>query len=503
MRTFTAVVISLAGCNQVFGLENTRAWDAAPDVNGPVARVVIAERVLLGQGTAAMLDDEPIAGIDVRVGAPGEDLMAVEADGSGGFAIPLALTAQPYRLVFTVPGDPAVHEVQWQGGDGARLVAPQWGRLPRASPPANMDFVFQVTNPPSSFQPGNGAVVLTTGQWSRGTVAAVNGTVIYPYWNNAGSLAGPLGTPDAAHGDQEVLIELEPISGGSLDEAVTGFATMSADLNGTLTGTNVAWAASGQNAMTYNVQGNPSTRVPSVVAGMLPTFSTDIQAGELPSPDMPVMTEPSTESTGGLSSTGAFLSLATYVDATRPLRFVDPFAGQGFTPALLARAKASRTVNGLVLDSGFQEIGTMTGAATNQLAFDVGIADHVKLADHDLLGVSSEGVQITLASHATADLTFSVDGGASTSDCTVTLYAIDDGPPPSLVPVRTFLVLPASPTIVHVATDVFLAGKTYAFAIRCTDQHAIQPTALDFRQLVAFPRSESTLIPATFTVTLQ
>jgi hypothetical protein len=506
MRTSAGALVALAGCNQVFGLGDTRAWDAAPDVagfDGPLARLTIGQRVLIKQGTSAMLADGAIAGLDLRVGPPGGDLVPVAVDAMGGFGLPLALTAQPYRLVYTLPGDPVPHEVQWQGGDSARIVVPQWGRVPHVAPPANMDFVFHVTNPPSSFHVGNGAIVLTIGQWSRGTVAAASDTVIYPYWNNARSLAGTLGTPDSAHAEQEVLVELEPIDIGSLDVAVTGFATMSADLTATTVGTNVAWTSSGQVSMTYNLQGNASTRMPTVIAGSVPTFTSDVHAGDLPNADMPVMTEPSTESTGGLSSTGAFLSLAEYVDGTRPLVFVDPFAGQGYTPALLARAKASRTVNGLVLESGFQQIGVLSGAAVNQIAFDVGIADNVRLAGHDLVGVASEAVPITLPAHAATDLSFSIAGGARTTDCTVTLYAIDAGPPPTLVAVRTFLVLPASPTIVKVPSDIFLSGTTYAFAIRCTDQHAIDPTMLDFRQLFGFPRNESTLFPATFTVTLQ
>jgi hypothetical protein len=506
MRTSAAALLALAGCNQVFGLNATRAWDASPDgggLDGPLARLTIAQRVLLKQGTAAMLADGAIASLDLRVGPADGDLFPVVVDDMGGFGIPEALTTQRYRLVYATPGDPVSHEVQWQGGDGARIAIPQWGRVPRSAPPANMDFVFHVTNPPASFHAGNGATVLTVGQWSRGTVAAASDTVVYPYWSNARSLGGPLGTPDSAHADQEVLIELEPIDVGSPDVAVTGFATMTADLSGSTSGTNVAWMSSGQVSMTYNVQGNPSTRVPTVITGAVPTLSSDFQAGDLPNPDMPVMTEPSADSTGGMSSTGAFLALAQYADGTRPLAFVDPFAGQGFTSALLARAKASRTVNGLVLDSGFQQIGTLSGGAVNQITFDVGIADNVTLAGHDLVGVASEAVPITLPAHASSDLSFSIAGGARTSDCTVTLYAVDDGPPPALVPVRTFLVLPASPTIVNVPPDIFLSGKTYAFAIRCTDQHAIDSTMLDFRQLVGFPRSESTLFPATFTVTLQ
>jgi hypothetical protein len=495
MRTLVvALLVSAAGCNQAFGLDRTKPWDAAPDsppVDGGEVKLSLTWQLMDGQGSGATITTPPIDGVAVQVGAFDGMLQNALVDASGNFHVLEALTANPYRIVYTVPGDPVVHEVQWQGGAGAHLVVPVWGRLPHVAPPANKWFVFHVTNPPAVFTGTNQATVFTRGQWSTGTTFATAAKVTYNYWQNMVALGGAPATPDAAHSDEEVLAQFGTVTGVL---KLTGFARMSADLTDlSALGTNVNWQTPSDDSIGYSTTADPQTRiVSSVNSEPAPTINS--VAGVIPSTNMPVMTEPDAAHIAG---TGGMFQLASAPGQTQPLPFVNPFAPSATSSPMVdvieEQLVRERTLSSLPLDSGFVEIGT-TGASS--FGFGVGIATAPTFATVPLSQLSSEPVSVPVMANSFADLSFTLDTGA-TSDCTITLYQVSS----MLTPLRTFLVPPGNPTVVHVPTSALQDGGEYVFTIACTDQHAIA-TPMDFSQLNPYPRTTSQLAPAAFTVSI-
>ena len=489
--TLVALLVCAAGCNQIFGIDKTNPQppaDAQP-IDGSLVTLSLTWQLLTGHDGNATVTFPAIDGVMVQVGAFDGTLQTVPVDAEGNFRILEELIAHPYRIVYAIPGDPVPHEVQWQGGDGSHLVVPVWGRLPHVAPPASKYFVFHVTNPPAAFTGTNRATVFTAGQWSTGQTFATSAKVTYPYSQNMVALGGAPATPDAANADEEVLVQFD-----AAGNYATGFARMSADLTDlTSLGTNVNWQVPTQDSIGYAPTMDPQSRILSILNGD-PLAAAHSSAGVVPSLSMPVMTE---MNAAGIPGTGALLELASYSGQTSPLKFVNPFAAPSVTApmpdVIEERIVRERALGSLPLDSGFAEIGTQGASA---FAFGVGIADAPSFAGTQLYQLASEPVSVHAMAHSFADLSFAVNGGTRTSDCTVTLFQVTT----MLMPVRTFLVLPGTPTLVHVPTDLLQDGGEYVFAIACTDQHA---STTDFSQLASFPRTTSQLVPAAFTVTLQ
>jgi hypothetical protein len=173
------------------------------------------------------------------------------------------------------------------------------------------------------------------------------------------------------------------------------------------------------------------------------------------------------------------------------------------TPGIRYRQYTARAAGAAMLSSGYQAVSFKTQSTdcnfmTHQpFPFTVGIAENVTFG----MPLLADDTAVTVPTNGFQDLTFALsDGGASTSDCVVTVYRVDST---ALVPLRTIQVL-AKPTnmTVHVPTSDFTSGAQHAFEIVCRDGYP-GAKAGDYRAFGGYPQQESQIFPGTFTVTLQ
>ena len=362
------------------------------------------------------------------------------------------------------------------------------------------------------------ASVLTTGEWilaSNCCFATGQDVYLVNLPNNAQSMSGAMGTPDRAHGDEELVVDFDT---GTAPNRSTGFAKISVDLTGgSLSAATTNWGTtstsfspSSSDSTIRQTRLNKSTVLGTALYAK-PSSTTPIEiiAGVIPNTQMPSMTIRS--ASGGFDDTPVLLPLAHYFSFVSPVAFANPFtsADEPTVDKIMPEALLYRVIHrrpllpasnctidppAMCVDSGFQELVHKTGAVT--VDYPVGIASAVSFAGMPLDNVADGSTMIPLPASGFADLAFSIDGGTMTTDCTATLYHVTT----TLDPLRTFLVIPAATatqTPVRVSTDQLQSGETYAFGIACTDQH---PGAKDgdLSTIGPYPVSGSQLFPATF-----
>ena len=210
---------SLAGCNLLFGLDETTALPDAPAMDAPWM-VIHLGFLQLPPAT----NDTPEAPVEI----PFPDLVKVEAstlDGTtttpltavdGQLLIPAQITAGSWRLIYQRQDEPP-HELQNLPAD-AHVIEPLYGPLERIAPTAGMGYTIT----PTSYQGDHGNNrVFTTGMWTEGTrtLAPAGATLNYDL-PDAVSYDGPLGTPGSK--DRGVLVDFLVLDGcraatGSVD----------------------------------------------------------------------------------------------------------------------------------------------------------------------------------------------------------------------------------------------------------------------------------------------
>ena len=209
------VATTLGGCNQVFGLDETKPVPDAPDVIPPDA---MWSSIQLGFLRLAF--DPAAASIAAPAFTPFPDLMSVAvasfdgplvtraADAMGLVTIPLDITmAGPFRLVYQRTGDPVPHEYQ-NLVPNARVIEALFGPVTRPTVPANAGFLIKPLGAPTNHANNR---VFTVGTWTEGK------TILFPDPGNVRnfdytyqapntvSMSGPLGLTAAT--DAGVLVD--------------------------------------------------------------------------------------------------------------------------------------------------------------------------------------------------------------------------------------------------------------------------------------------------------
>jgi len=203
-------LLALVGCNQVFGIDSTRGFDASVDVVPDMPHVVLDWQIATVLPSGA---PDPIIQFVPIDPAPSVRIAALDAPfesasysaGDGTIAIPRSYLSTTWRLEYTLSGGVA-HEVQWKPADKVgHLTVPLFGRLQRDPVPSNSGYAITPTPRPASLTLPR---VFTTGLWTEGNAASpdpTTGEVDYKF-DQAVSLSGARGSPDPAQGDRALLV---------------------------------------------------------------------------------------------------------------------------------------------------------------------------------------------------------------------------------------------------------------------------------------------------------
>ena len=203
-RSAPGLLALLAGCNWVFGLDETKARPDAP----PLDAQWIPIHLNLLQATLGP-NNKPLAPMEVpipdlaqvQIGTlEGGPLTTVSASG-GMFTVPPEIVAPGWRLVYQRTGG-VVREYQNLPSD-SHVIEPFWGELGRTPPAAGTGYIVTVT--------GGGVDhsvhrVFTIGTWTEGfrPLAPTGATLDYDY-PDAVPYSGTLGVPRST--DRAVLVD--------------------------------------------------------------------------------------------------------------------------------------------------------------------------------------------------------------------------------------------------------------------------------------------------------
>jgi hypothetical protein len=506
-----ALVLVVFGCNQIFGISQTRAWDAHGPIDAPDWKTSITWQTQAAIGGPITFD--PIDGLSVQVasfdaGIATDDatitfpLTTLAVDSTGSFLVPYSLGLEQYRIVFTAP-DGIPTEIQ-SNLQNIRFAFPSYGRLDRDTVPAGATFsgTATIATPP----PYTRARLLTAGLWSVTEVASTGGSFTFQYQTAAISLSGALGVPHAAAGDIEAVVFMS--DGVSAD---SGYVTYTADGLGSAgpapwqdptDTTKMAIYWDEQNIATAQTR---ITNALGSIAGPLGMNTTAPRwAGVMPSTLMPNFVQST------LTGIPPPVLLPLTTSSATPLQFQNPFAGMPLPTAIYTGDTWTRTVpdpdsgsgSGVPLESGFQSItpaDANTPATQAEPDYKVGIARSTSSmpATFGTAQLINEATVVPLGGAANLPLVFGAD--AQVDDCIVTLYRVETSIM-SVTPLARYIVVgtPLDSKVPIVVDAKFLdTSSTFTFGIRC--ELGRNAAMADFTS-VTYPFEMSSTFTATFTV---
>jgi hypothetical protein len=503
-------VVAIGGCNGVFGLAKTDPADALV-IDAPPPTMSLTWRQL----TSTPFDTitfPPIAGVVVSVGAFDGQLASVALRGDGSFDLPYHLTDHPYRVVYQLPGDPVIHELQWQAPSGARFAVPLFGSQSRQAPPAGCGYALKLAAPGAWGCVGNPCRMpfdaFITGVWAQG-IGSYDPVGTSAFFGPIGmqSLSGALDTPQKARGDLGVAVRF---SSQIKPRQALDYVETSVDMVANMSTVAPVTIGSVLTQFTYRSDDTPNNTRIAVALASLPATANppDLAGGIIPSVAMPSMTRASAN--GGFDDSVLFIlndnaetPLSTggnVVQFANPFTDIDPMNPQVTQPdrpaVLRYTLSAQRTLagSGPTLRSGLQ---TVTTDRESVIPFNVGLPTTVSFTKL----LNNDNTPVTLPTDPFVDLKFTIESPPAgtmftTTDCVITTYAVGA----VLSAVRTITVPIATPqVVVHVPTADFLHGSTYAFGIACRNTYPAAANG-DYTILAGYPLSESQLFPGTITI---
>ena len=484
MRSALALLVVTSGCNWVFGLEKTSVYDGG--VDAPDAPPSIRTKLVWGatKSGSTQLDYTVIAPDSpaVMVGEPlgGMPLQTVAYDDDGSFAIPYTLREAPHRIVYTLPGETLVHEVQWSVS-GATLVVPRTSRVTAPPVPSGSGYDLTPTGGPTLTTP----LLMTTGNFTYtrgGPGFTKNGANTKFTFGSARPLAGPLVAPEASKGDKVIVADWAARGGYS---SVSGYAITSVDLMmGALStpAMQPAWVSTATQHMPST--GNNNDPIPVVngtaVDNRLAMVSTgtgmqEMRYGASPSLSLPGFVD------------GQPMML-TFIEASPPQATVtvtDPTSELGYEHVVAVRATRSRMVDGATLTSSIQ---TMTNQLSGTIVLGAPLALNIKLSTTNV----SADATYQASSQATT-LKWDAESTYTAHDYLVTLYEIPSSG--ALIARRVYQVLTPTVTVDGSLLD---AGHKYTFAI--TSRNGFPNAKQGDYKTVSYPFSEATTFSGAITV---
>jgi hypothetical protein len=493
-----AGLLALVGCNQIFGLAPTQAYDAGIDVPPDLPHVVLDWQIATVFPAGATSPGAPdpalvyqpiapaprlrLAALVDPAAAPGDPnpalgkLVPVAYSSSDGFiSIPRDFLTAPWRLEYTL-ADGVPHEVQWLPDDKqGHLTVPLFGRLARNAPPAGGGYTITPNNNPPPYMFPR---VFTTGLWTEGQVIpAPTGTTIDYAFANAKSLSGTNGAPDAVAGDQALVVDYI-VDGASGCRIAVGSATLAPPTLQMAIHSAIApvWDAARVNVMGA-VVGLPFI---GRLANDLGTFSPALSAllyGSAASTSMPGLA--GTQNAAGL--VGAVFPVPVMATLLQCPYNVNPFPMTA-QPALLdafprvlhVQLVDTRTALGITLISGMETVIAASGTGAFTMAFPAPLPTKITLMTPAKGAVpldgSAESVDVG-AARGPFTLAFTPEMGADlrADYYDVVLHRITGG---VMTTERIYTV--TSPAV-RIDGATFVPGADYVFEIRAIKGHLQAP----------------------------
>lgn len=482
MRSALALLVTISGCNWVFGLEKTYVYDGG--VDAPDAPPSIRTRLVWATPKAGSTQLDYVGiGPDnlpmVQVGKPlgmGE-LQTVEYAPDGSFAIPFSLREAPHRIVYTLPGETLVHEVQWSVS-GATLVVPHPTRATAPAVPTGSGYDL---TPTGTSAPPFVPFLMTTGVFTATRGAGFSfgtGSNTKFTFANAKPLFGSLAAPEGSKGDKIVLADWVNRGGGM--SSIGGYAVASVDLmTGALTPAQPAWVATTHSPSTNT----PADPIPTVPVGSADSRLLAVSNGPT-SRDMRYGASPNINYQGFVNGEPMMFSFMESPSFAPTFTLADPTTDMGLTKVFMARESRTRTVDSALLPSS---IATITTSLNVPLPISAPLALNIKLSTTDI----STDTNYQSSSQATS---LKWDPESFTADdFVVTLYEIPASGP--LVARRVYQVLTPS---VSVDGSLLDAGHKYTFSI--TSRSGFPNAKQGDYTTVSYPFTEATTFSGAFTV---
>ncbi len=509
-----ALLVGATGCNWAFGLDPTQTWDAgdaAPDSPPGVKTTLVWGAVTTdGMGTPdatityAGIGIEPtrpevpvvkVGPLDATVG-PLVEVSYSTADGT--FEIPYTLRDAPHRIVYTVPGDPAPHEVQWSE-TGAFLVVPRYLRMDAPLVPAGSGFTITPTGtgPGRKIEMVHTSGAFTLNDNSAAFDASTMTSVTLSYSEKARPLTKPLGAFESAKGDWVLVTDYKPRGGGITSVSGWALAT-NVDLSGSITvpAPQPAWhitdrplstgACPGANCFPTTSPGNAESRLDAL--GPLVVQSTHFQRiryGIVPTTELPPYLPgpaPDFVEQPTLMYFGEASPIVTSMDVADPSTMLT-----GYPRVVSTLLYAYRTSHGVNLISSMQE-------AVKDLTSIQSVTWRAPLAKAIMLGSTSlSGADDTPFTATTGQITlvFTPDN-SNAHDWIITISELANS---TLTPVRVYHV--TAPTA-KIDASLLETGKTYEVTI--TSRVGLPMASQGDYRVVSWPFSTSTTAAATFVV---
>lgn len=536
-RTVFALLAASTGCNWAFGINETRAIDAGgPGIDAPYVPTAYSsltwavvqtdgmgnpdgEVVHASIGSETLRPEVPTIMVGPRVGSG--ELVGVPYNTSevtldngdkmlGAFGIPLDQITTFNRVVYTLPGDPVVYEVQG-AKPGALYSIPRTARLNTpAAPTASSIQITPVGLPGSSIT----SRVQTTGAWTEVIengdgppeleFSGQNGrTMTINNWTaKAVPMTGPLVAPDPAVHDKVIYSQW---TANNAQMGVTGYSMVELALTAntlTVATPDPAWVTTPLVTRTTIAKtwplfthSNTRTRMKNVLQSLI--YSTDsgnmypfrwpqdyVEYGIIPSAAVtPLVMQPDGRIRSFVlpfyHSEDWYTSTPQFIDLTDVLPF---------PKAVRSRLWSYRDTNGVRLVSAVDIVVTNVGI---QYDWEASLAVEIKLGATDL---GTTGTDSTMLPQPTAvtQLTWDDDPNHTADDYLVVLHEIANN---TLTPKRRYHVVARS---VDVDPALLEKGKTYVFSIMSRDGLP-NADAGDFRT-VTMPFSTGTVFGRTFTI---
>lgn len=516
MRGLAVGVLGLAlGCNQIFGIKDTRVFDGAVDVPPPVPKHTYLAWGI-GQLQPSGQPDPMIdyVGIGFETSRPARPTIRVgpelDANGDasladavyepapsgteqfpGGFDVPDELLGRHWRMVFMLPDDPVPHEVQWTVSS-AYLVIPRLTRRDAAPVPDNSGYSITPVGGPTLIAPS----IMTSGVWTSTTDLHYSGKTFLPDFVDAQALTGPAGAPESSKGDWVLATDWTSLD--QYETSVDGWAMTQVDL---VAGEHPqptpqpTWRTGTAKQIPIQANGLNCGRLDSAQPDFFPMpttckMGTSLLAyGMLPAPGLPAF---------GADGRPLFLSLDNSTIIKTMLTVFDVDASVPLPRALYSKLVSDRTYNSLTLESSLEVV---TQDLTGTLVYPAALTTNEQLTDDAntstfQLDTDADGSRMLAISSDVLlfKYTYESTQNASADELEITLFEIVGS---ALQPVRQYIV-PDAATSVRIDRKLLVSGHTYVF--RTTSHRGYPSTTNGDYRTVTYPFGQSTKFSGTFVV---
>ena len=533
-RIGLALLAASAGCNQLFGIKSTdRTPDAPPltyagKMQWASAGATDGDTDVFPIGNEAVDADPPHIQVGPMLGMG--DLAEAPYDvATGEFKFGFMLAGQPWRLVYTLPGDSVTHELQWNVKT-PDLVVPRFTRKDLMPAPPGSGYDVQPTPSPGFALP----MVATSGAytWTFAAAADYSSTELrYPFPERAIPIEGPLAAPDAS--DWILTTDWSPLDSNNDRMQVVGWgiATNAPLTANALTPVTPAWQTgplvtikpllnpqSAQNRiqaalgpLALDGGGQPLAFGQHQTYGLSPNTAIYGFAPGAPDCGMPKQGMDADLSGVDCLGTPALIPLLEdkVFDQSPKVPKLDT-AMIPNRPVMYARVTQARTEHGVVLTSGIQSLVLAPATPVDMETIDVlsttvasaVLVDRIKLDDVELSGATGDA-DAGAATTSPRTLTFNPRLGQDSSigradDFVITLYEIQH-PDVTGAKLHTVRVYHVTDYAAGVTIDgSLLTPGLYVFAI--TVRIGMQNAASGDFQTVTYPLGESTAFSRSFVV---